>query len=211
MRLVQLLRLVVGLAANLVASWKPCGMSGHSSAKRAVAGAAFSVSSLRRAVAGATLATCLGGSGVALAQDADPAGVNALEQIMRVQRSLAYIDDTINNEGNPTAVVSQINLLLKNYKMKENVMNSLTLIADGARREEARTHGVAAIDDLQVVTEYFDDDINDTTGQKTPPRAVLQLAVQATAAANKELSELYRSFPSDIVSTSTNKVALEFQ
>jgi hypothetical protein len=176
-----------------------------------MANAAFSMSSLRRAVAGATLATCLGGSGVALAQDADHAGINALEQIMRVQRSLAYIDDTINNEGNPTAVVSQINLLLKNYKMKENVMNSLTLIADGARREEARTHGVAAIDDLQVVTEYFDDDINDTTGQKTPPRAVLQLAVQATAAANKELSDLYRLFPSDIVTTSTNKVALEFQ
>lgn len=209
MRLVQLLSVFAAvLASNFVTSWR--WNAGTLMCSVRTATGALSTSSLRRMVASATLATCLGGNSAALAQDADPAAVNALEQIMRVQRSLKYIDDTINSEGNPTAVVSQINLLLKNYKMKDNVVRALPLITDGTRREEARTHGVAAIDDLQVVTEYFDDDINDTTGQKTPPRAVLQLAVQATAAANKEMSEFYRFYPSDIVATSTAKVALEF-
>ena len=167
--------------------------------------------SLRKAFASVTLATCLSSSTAVLAQDADPAAVNALEQVLRVQKSLKFVDETINNEGNPSSVVSQINLLLRNYKLKDNVRLSLSLIADGTRREEARTHGVAAIEDLQLVSEYFDDDINDTTGQKTPPRAVLQLAVQATAAANKELGDYKSLFPSEIMSDSVAKIAQEFQ
>jgi hypothetical protein len=146
-----------------------------------------------------------------LALDADPAQVRAIEQIMRVQGSLRYVEDDINTKGDPSSVVSQINLLVRNYQLKDNVRISLGLIADSAKREEARTHGVAAIDDLQIVSEYYDDDINNTTGQKTPPQAVLKLAVQATEAANKEFKLLFAQFPEDVISVSKSKVDAEFK
>lgn len=133
----------------------------------------------------------------------------AVEQIMRVQKSLKYIDDSIEKEGNPSAVVQQINLLLKNYKLKENLATSLNLIPQ-ARREEARTHGTTALEDLQIVSEYFDDDIDNMSGKKTPPRQVLQLAMQASSAAAKELRELIAMYPSDVAGAAASTVGPEF-
>ena len=161
----------------------------------------------------AAAAVCAGGLSLGspvFAVEADPAQLRAVEQVLRVKSSLKYVDETINKEGNTRAVVTQINLLLSNYKLKDNVRLSLPLVVDSARREEARLHGVAAVEDLQVVSEYFDDDINDTTGQKTPPVAVLKLALQATEAADKELKEFFALFPSEVISASKSKVEAEF-
>ena len=161
----------------------------------------------------AAAAVCAGGLSLGspvFAVEADPAQLRAVEQVLRVKSSLKYVDETINTEGNTRAVVTQINLLLSNYKLKDNVRLSLPLVVDSARREEARLHGVAAVEDLQVVSEYFDDDINDTTGQKTPPVAVLKLALQATEAADKELKEFFALFPSEVISASKSKVEAEF-
>jgi hypothetical protein len=142
--------------------------------------------------------------------EVDASSVRALEQVMRVQGSLKYVDETVNVEGNPRAVVQQINLLLSNYKLKDNVRLSLPLIADSGRREEARTHGVAAVEDLQLVSEYFDDDINETTGVKTPPAQVLKLALQATEAAGKELREFVSLLPQSVVADAKTKIDQEF-
>ena len=133
----------------------------------------------------------------------------AVEQILRVQKSLKYIDDSIEKEGNPSAVVQQINLLLRNYKLKENLVTSLELVPK-ARREEARTHGITAIEDLQIVSEYFDDDVDNMSGKKTPPRQVLQLAMQASSAASKELRDLIAMYPSDVAGAAALTVAPEF-
>lgn len=167
--------------------------------------------SAKRFIASAAIISSFHAPGAVIASDYSATQINAVDQIIRVQRSLSYIDETINKEGNPAAVVSQINLLLKNYKLKDNLRLSLDLIESSSKREDARVHGLSAIEDLQIVSEYFDDDINDTTGLKTPPRAVLQLALQATEAANKEFSELLRLFPSEIISSSKEKVTQEFQ
>ena len=145
-----------------------------------------------------------------LAYDAEPSQVRAVEQILRVQNSLRYVDDSINTEGNPSAVVRQVDLLLVNYKVKDNLRVSLDLIPDKAKREEARQHGIAAIEDLQLVGGYFEDDINNTTGRKTPPQAVLKLAAQATEAASKELKQFFSLLPSDLVSEVKQKIEAEF-
>ena len=163
-----------------------------------------------RAAAAAVCAGALSLGSPVFAVEADPDQLRAVEQVLRVKSSLKYVDETINKEGNTRAVVTQINLLLSNYKLKDNVRLSLPRVVDRARREEARLHGVAAVDDLQVVSEYFDDDINDTTGQKTPPVAVLKLALQATEAADKELKEFFALFPSEVISASKSKVEAEF-
>ena len=146
-----------------------------------------------------------------LAYDAEPSQVRAVEQILRVQNSLRYVDDSINTEGNPSAVVRQVDLLLVNYKVKDNLRVSLDLIPDKAKREEARQHGIAAIEDLQLVGGYFEDDINNTTGRKTPPQAVLKLAAQATEAASKELKQFFSLLPSDLVSEVKQKIEAEFK
>ena len=146
-----------------------------------------------------------------LAYDAEPSQVRAVEQILRVQNSLRYVDDSINTEGNPSAVVRQVDLLLVNYKVKDNLRVSLDLIPDKAKREEARQHGIAAIEDLQLVGGYFEDDIINTTGRKTPPQAVLKLAAQATEAASKELKQFFSLLPSDLVSEVKQKIEAEFK
>ena len=170
--------------------------------------------SLQRATSAMVISLSLLSSGLPLdarAADAvDPQQQLAVEQIMRVQKSLRYIDEAIEKEGNPSAVVQQINLLLKNYKVKENLQTSLPLVPQ-ARREEARTHGITAIEDLQIVSEYFDDDIDDMSGRKTPPRQVLQLAVQASQAAAKEFRDLMTMYPSAVVATASNTVGPEFE
>ena len=147
-----------------------------------------------------------------LAADVNPSQLRAVEQILRVQKSLKYIDESIEKEGSPAGVVQQINLLLKNYKLKENLQTSLPLIAGGdKRREEARIHGQTAIEDLVIVSEYYDDDIDDFTGKKTPPQKVLQLALQASAACSKELKELIAMYPTEVSQLAEKEVAVEFQ
>ena len=146
-----------------------------------------------------------------LAYDAEPQQIRAVEQILRVQSSLRYVDDSINTEGNPSAVVRQVDLLLDNYKVKDNLRVSLELIPDNAKREEARQHGITAIEDLQLVGGYFEDDINNTTGRKTPPQAVLKLAAQATEAASRELKLFFSLLPADLVSEVKQKIEAEFK
>ena len=78
---------------------------------------------------------------------------SAIDNIIRVQLSLKYIDDDINN-GSKDAdqVVSAVKTLIKNYNFKENVAKTIQLLPNG-KKNEGKEHGQAAIEDLANIYE----------------------------------------------------------
>lgn len=110
--------------------------------------------------------------------------VNAVENIVRVYKSLKYIEEDIENKGDAMTVLSEIKALLKNYNLKENVLISLDLVSKQKEvRNEAKYHGTSAVEDLTQVFEYFSDEIDNMSGRKFPPRQILTFAQEATKAA----------------------------
>eukprot|EP01036_Dinobryon_divergens_P027871 gene27871-36720_t len=112
----------------------------------------------------------------AYANIAPPKVTAAIENIVRVYKSLQYIEEDIENKGDPKSVISQIKVLLKNYQLKDNVIISLEIEI----RNEAKFHGTSAVEDLSQVFEYFSDEIDNMSGNKFPPRQILSFALDAT-------------------------------
>lgn len=117
------------------------------------------------------------------------ASTAAAGNVMRVSYSLKLIDKSITDVGDVKLVVNQIAKLMQNYKLKDNLQLSLDLV-DDKKRDEARGHGLAAYEDLSLVSEYFSDEIDDMSGKKKIPREVLQFAAGASIAAQKEFEEV---------------------
>jgi len=145
----------------------------------------------------------------AVAGAVDESTSSALANVLRVSYSLKNVDETIEKGNDVQLVVQQINSLVKNYKLKENLNAGLAAVSD-AKREEARGHARAAIEDLSLVSEYYEDDINDMTGKKTPPKEVLQLAYQATKATRSEIDAYLSLVPSDVATPLKTQVSEEF-
>jgi len=132
-----------------------------------------------------------GSSGAAHAVDVN---YSPLDQVARVYYSLPYIDESIEKET-PTVVVGQVRLLLSNYALKDNVLKALDFIPSSAQREEGRIHGLAAYEDLAIVGEYFEDDVDNQSGKKQPPKEVLLFAQKAASASSKEFLLFKASLP----------------
>jgi len=130
----------------------------------------------------------------------------SLSNVIRVQRSLSYIKKDVESGSDVKNVISQIKLLLRNYKLKDSINNSLQLTKND-KREDARSYGNQAVEDLVLIFEYFTDGITDVS----TPRDVLQLTLDATKAAEKELDKYLQCFPNDIRTLVTNKINEEFQ
>ena len=60
---------------------------------------------------------------------APPKVTAAIENILRVYKSLQYIEEDIENKGDPKSVIAQIKVLLKNYQLRENVIISLDIVS----------------------------------------------------------------------------------
>ena len=60
---------------------------------------------------------------------APPKVTAAIENIIRVYKSLQYIEEDIENKGDPNSVIAQIKVLLKNYQLKDNVIISLDIVS----------------------------------------------------------------------------------
>jgi hypothetical protein len=84
--------------------------------------------------------------------------------IQRTRNSLGYILEDIANKGDATSIVSQVKFLVKNYQLSSNVQTSVEIIKDRKAREEATTHGKAAVEFLAQIYEYFSDQVDDLTG-----------------------------------------------
>ena len=136
-------------------------------------------------------------------------GALALAQVTRVKYSLGYINSDIEKASEADPIVKQVKLLLTNYQLKENVEKAVTLVPK-ADREDARKHGISAWEDLSTIFEYFEYDIDQTTGKRSAPPRALKLSYDATAAATRELDAFLQSFPSDIRNEVTTKVKSEF-
>ena len=84
--------------------------------------------------------------------------------IQRTRNSLGYILEDIANKGDAASIVSQVKFLVKNYQLSSNVQTSVGIIKDRKAREEATTHGKAAVEFLAQIYEYFSDQVDDLTG-----------------------------------------------
>jgi hypothetical protein len=135
---------------------------------------------------------------------------NAIANVARVTYSLKYVDDSINQSGDAESVVSQIRLLMKNYKLKDNLRDSLSVVPSN-KKDDAKTHAQNVIEDLSQIFEYFSDDIDNMSGKKTPPKEVLGFAQQAVKAAQGELNELIKLYPSEFAGPILSKVESEFK
>jgi hypothetical protein len=84
-------------------------------------------------------------------------------------------------------------------------------MADSSKVQEARSHGRTAYEYLTTIYEYFEDDIDDMTGKKSPPKEVLLLSQEGTEAASKEL-KTFLSYvqPPDLSSAVSSQVKQEF-
>lgn len=93
--------------------------------------------------------------------------------IQRTRNSLGYILEDIANKGDAASIVSQVKFLVKNYQLSSNVQTSVEIIKERKSREEATTHGKAAVEFLAQIYEYFSDQVDDLTG-KVQYMALLQ-------------------------------------
>ena len=118
------------------------------------------------------------------------ASTSAAANVMRVSYSLKLIDKQITTVGDVRQVVTQIDKLMQNYKLKDNLQLSLDLIKEDRKRDEARSHGMAAFEDLSLVKEYYSDEIDNMSGKKIIPQEVLKFAAGASVAAQKELDQV---------------------
>lgn len=120
----------------------------------------------------------------------------ALRNVARVYYSLAQVNEEIAKTADAASIRRQCNLLVSNYKLKDNLRMGLKESIPKKQRESARLHGVTALEDLALVNEYYEDDLNNQTGRKSPPREMLGIAEKATVAAREELKLYIMAAPS---------------
>jgi hypothetical protein len=160
--------------------------------------------------AAASLAVSLGFFLAPIPALADVASARSgLEQVYRVRLSLNYVNQDIERGSGVGDIIKQIKLLLTNYQLKDNIRKSMELIPK-PQREDARTHGIAAFEDLSTIFEYFKDDIDEATGSNIPNSQVMKLAYDATKAASIELDTFVKDIPPDIASEIQTKIEREF-
>ena len=155
---------------------------------------AWKVQFLRRSLAAVSVSG-LTLSGPLTVHAADFKSEAAAKSIARVYYSLGNVYDDIEKNGaDVTSVRKQIGLVQVNYKLKDNLRKCLDDI-ESKKREEAYTHGISCIEDLALISEYFEDDIDNETGKKTPAKETLQLAEKAVIAARNEIETFIGYLP----------------
>ena len=164
--------------------------------------------SLKKKFSSGVVAVALLGSTCAVGQDS-AAFTGALEQVARVKLSLDLVNKEIETASDPGSIIKEIKLLMTNYKLKDNLAKSINL-ASAVNKINAKKHATAAYEDLAMIFEYFDDEVDNMTGKKSPSPKVLKLSFDATDAASKELDEFFRDFSSDISDQVLSKVKAEF-
>eukprot|EP01038_Epipyxis_sp_PR26KG_P010452 gene10452-14040_t len=73
---------------------------------------------------------------------------DAISNLKRIGESLGYIQDDINANGDIISIIKQIKFLLKNYNIRENVQFAEPLLVSSSKKQEAKEHGIAIIEDL---------------------------------------------------------------
>ena len=66
---------------------------------------------------------------------------------------------------------------MRNYHLKDNIASSISLVKK-EKRNEARAVGNTIIEDLSLVSEYFEDEVDDMTGKKKAPPGAFKFAEQ---------------------------------
>ena len=137
---------------------------------------------------------------------ADEKQIEALKQVERVKVSLKYIQSDLEKASDVKPFIPQIKLLLKNYKFKENLQKGVNLAEKGQKREDAKLHANNAVDDLVLITEYFDG-VDDPAS--VAPKA-LKLTYDGAGASIKEVDAFFSSLPTEDVDSVKSAIKEEF-
>jgi hypothetical protein len=148
---------------------------------------------------------------VVLNSQASDVDTNCVKNVIRVEKSLKYVESDIEQLGDMSKVILNIKALQSNYKLDENILKTVNLIPTSNRlRDIAKDHGRAAIEDLAQIYEYYSDEIGNFPGTPKSSREILTFSLQATQAAEKELNLLINSIPQDILKPAEEEVSQEF-
>ena len=123
------------------------------------------------------------------------AAPTSVDNIRAILDALGYIESDIATKGDAEAVLVQIKFLVKNSKIRENILSSLSFLPPNMQNT-ARVHGLSALEDLAQVYEYYSDEFDDITGRKIPHPAnqMLQFENNAVLSAKKEFAQFLSSF-----------------
>jgi len=145
-----------------------------------------------------------------LADESAVVDINCVKNVLRVKSSLKYIQSDIENVADMTKVINDIKSLQRNYRLEENIAKSVNLASSNQHKQEAKKHGLQAVEDISLIYEYFAGDVDDLTGKIKSTPKVLSFALDATKAAEKELGLLTDELPSNIFTEANEAVKEEF-
>ena len=128
--------------------------------------------------------------------DIDQASKSALTNVYNVFMNLKYIENDIENGESPQTIIKEVRTLLSNYRLKESLQKSVKL---SKNKSEAEVIGRNIIENLNLIYEYYEDNIDNMSGIKTPPKEVLLFAKSSLSATSIEFNKLFNLYPSNII------------
>ncbi len=128
--------------------------------------------------------------------DIDQASKSALTNVYNVFLNLKYIENDIENGESPQTIIKEVRTLLTNYRLKDSLQKSLVLANN---KNEAESIGRNIIENLNLIYEYYEDNIDNMTGVKTPPKEVLLFAKSSLSATTIEFNKLFNLYPLNVI------------
>lgn len=128
--------------------------------------------------------------------DIDQASKSALINVYNVFLNLKYVENDIENGKSTPTIVKEVRTLLTNYRLKDSLQKSVSL---SNNKKEAEVIGRTIIENLNLIFEYFEDDIDNMSGIKTPPKEVLLFAKSSLSATTTEFNKLFTLYPSNVI------------
>lgn len=128
--------------------------------------------------------------------DIDQATKSALINVYNVFLNLKYVENDIENGESPQTIIKEVRTLLSNYRLKESLQKSVKLSKNKGEAEEISRN---IIENLNLIFEYYEDNIDNMSGLKTPPKEVLLFAKSSLSATAIEFNKLFNLCPSNII------------
>jgi len=128
--------------------------------------------------------------------DIDQVSKSALMNVYNVFLNLKYVENDIENGESSQTIIKEVRTLLTNYRLKDSLQKCVVF---SNNKNEAESIGRNIIENLNLIYEYYEDNIDNMTGIKTPPREVLLFAKSSLSATTNEFNKLFNLYPSNII------------
>eukprot|EP00640_Fibrocapsa_japonica_P005192 CAMPEP_0113936068 /NCGR_PEP_ID=MMETSP1339-20121228/3059_1 /TAXON_ID=94617 /ORGANISM="Fibrocapsa japonica" /LENGTH=209 /DNA_ID=CAMNT_0000938407 /DNA_START=196 /DNA_END=825 /DNA_ORIENTATION=+ /assembly_acc=CAM_ASM_000762 len=135
-----------------------------------------------------------------------------LESVALVQLTTKQLEDDITNGQEIGDIPAQAQLLLRNYKLEENLRQGVQYLESNAERVEATKYAKEALEDLILITEYFPESYDNFTGKRLPSSLTLtpekiKFSVKALSSNTKALEGYLSTMPVEMVAKVKQSIA----